>query len=707
MDVGVGDIIQGAKIVWAIYTSFKDGPGGAKSDFAAFKTEFNLVRATLEKLQAIANKYPGEDLDLGDGYQQTIAQCASFIKKHRSLTRDVGRRRSVQERLLSAWDTVSWPLERAEAELLRAHLEGHIHFATLKLTANNRDDTRQMRTEHVEILKAVRAMSAQVSLILRRCAPDESPDALDVKYLSRTHRRRLAHLLEPIPALNAIPENDVIAQSESDAALQRIQVITGRLEYLATRLDTIGRQLTPSPERISPLRRSDTSGSIGSDTTIISPVVELLNQIGGEVQEALDKVGYEHVIVPSRQQTDSIGRSTKALNNAAEDWGLFKERLQFRIMHPLDGPSPRLDFTVGQLDIAPEPDPPPRTPRGMSSPEEWHSPRQPSPARVPVRPAGSAIIETWPFDSDPPHSPVSVGSTWRRRSSIPSQLLTEHPVQVFFPDPNRRGSYVHPPVTCSVTAFLDPRSSRRDVIEGINAETGLKLVHSLDRENPSKNVKDSMMPYLMYSRHSSAASNPLSIGFMGSHQIEITQDGRADMLHVTPIYVCHDKQDFDRFQNTLLRRTVLFNGDIKLIHSSTLPEGHCSQETVRVLQDPTGALSILYFGSHRGPSHSPRFLDIPVSDFCAPKREGRTKIRLPVSGTRRHSFTSGLLPRRNSVESTVTATSHDSRTSRASGSSSSGCDAWWKKEKWIQFDFVTEDDSEAFVSALNLQQASI
>ncbi|KAL4905019.1 hypothetical protein BDW74DRAFT_178584 [Aspergillus multicolor] len=700
MDVGVGDIIQGAKIVWAIYTSLKDGPGGARSDFASFKNEFNLVRATLEDLQAIAKKYPGEDLDLGDGYQQTIKQCASFINKHKSLTREAGTRRSFQDRLSSAWDTVSWPLERAEAELLRAHLEGHIHFANLRLSVNNREDTRQIRTEHVEILRAVRAMSAQVSLILRRCGPNEA-DAFDAKYRSRIHRHRLSHLLEPIPALNAIPENDVIPQSKSDAILQRIQVLTGRLESLATRLDTIGRQPTPSPERISPLKRSDTSDSIDSDTTIIAPVIGLLDQIGDEVQEALDKVGYEHVVVPGRQRPSSIERATNALNNAAEDWDLFKKRLQFRIMHPLDGPSPRIDFTLGQLEIDPEPDPPPSTPpHSISSPDNSLSPRQLPPARVTMRHTGSPMTRTWSFDSDSPQSPVSAASTCRRRSSSPPQLLAEHPVQVLFPDPNHRGSYVHPPVTCTVIAFLDPRSSRRDVIEGSNNESGVKIVHSLDRDNPSKKVKDSMMPYLMYSRHSLAAANPLSIGFMGSHRIEISDNGLTDILHVAPICVCSNKQDFERFQNILLRRAVLFCGDVKLIHSSTLPEGHCFQETVRVLQDPTGALSILYFGSHRGPLHSARFIDIPISDFSSPKREGKTKIRLPIPGTRRHSMTSNLLPRRNSVESTTTTTSHESRASRASGASSSASDLWWKREKWLQFDFVTEEDSEAFLTAL-------
>lgn len=66
------------------------------------------------------------------------------------------------------------------------------------------------------------------------------------------------------------------------------------------------------------------------------------------------------------------------------------------------------------------------------------------------------------------------------------------------------------------------------------------------------------------------------------------------------------------FQSTLLRRSVLFCGDVSCIQTSSMVE-HCSQETVRVLQDPiTGSISILYFASNRGPQTTLKgFLDLP------------------------------------------------------------------------------------------------
>ncbi|KAL5002008.1 hypothetical protein BDV10DRAFT_181703 [Aspergillus recurvatus] len=699
----VGDLIQGANIAWQIYESFGKGENSAKKGFNSFRAELNLVKCALEKLGGLALNCPGEDLDLGEGYEQTLQRCARFIQRHKRLVAEAKQRRpSLPDRILSAWDKVSWPAEREDAERLRRYLERYVQIAILKVTVNNRNATwrlsEQARADHLEVLRAVRTMSVQVSSILRRCLPDGAADALDVKYLARLQRRHPT-LLDPTPGLNAIPEDETLAQSDSKAALQRIHEITDRLEHLALRLDTIGRKPTPSPERIGRPRRTHTGDSISSDTTVVAPVVDLLNHIGDEVREALDKVGYEPVVVPSQQQSGlnhDGERSTKVLNDAAEDWDQFRDWLQFRLLHHLEGP-PHLDL----WSPSPEPIPIARTPSvEVPSAVDPRSQRTLSPPRVSMGDDGTAMSRTSSCDSNYPHSPASIDSAWGRRSSIPSRPLTEHPVQVLFPDRLRKDSYVRPPVSCQVAVSLDPRANGRDVIEGTDPESGMQLLHSLNRKRLSSRTESSMIPYLQYTRHSSAASNPLSIRFMGSaHRVEIAQNGTADRLHVAPVYVCHNKQDLDMFQSTLLRRHVLFCSDTRRIHSSGMGD-HCSQETVRVLQDPlTGTLSILYFASNRGsPNTLAGFMDIPVSDFSSPQRAGKREIRLPIAGARRNSL--GLLPRRNSVESAVTATSQESRASRESAISSVAPDNWWKKEKWLQFDFVSEEDSGAFLTAL-------
>ncbi|KAL5051979.1 hypothetical protein BDW71DRAFT_202120 [Aspergillus fruticulosus] len=695
----VGDLIQGANLAWQIYESFGRGENSAKKGFLSFRAEFNLVKCALKKLHDLARNCPDEDLDLGEGYEQTLQRCAKFIQRHKRLATEAEQRRpSLPDRILSVWERVSWPAEREDAERLRRYLERYVQFAILKVTVNNRDATwrlsEQARADHLEILRAVRTMSVQVSSILRSCVPDGAADALDVKYLARLQRRHPT-LLDPTPGLNAIPEDDTLAQSDSKAALQRIHEITDRLEHLALRLDTIGRKPTPSPERIDPSRRTHTGDSVDSDITVVAPVIDLLNHIGDEVRKALDKVGYGPVVVPSQQQ--SIGfnqepeRSSKVLSDAAEDWDQFRDWLQFRLLHPLEGP-PHIDLWSASA----EPSPRAETPSFDVSRHAADSPSQRtlSPPRAPVIDDETAMSRTSSYDSNYPHSPASVDSTWGRRSSIPLRPLTEHPVQVLFPDRIIKDSYVHPPITCQIAVSLDPKTNGRDVIEGTDPERGIQLVHSLIQKRPSSRTESSMVPYLQYTRHSSAASNPLSIRFMGSaHQVEIAQNGTTDRLRVAPVYVCHNKQDLDMFQSILLRRYVLFCGDTKRIHSSSMGD-HCSQETVRVLRDPlTGTLTILYFASNRGLSNYPaRFMDIPVSDFSSPQREGKREIRLPLAGTRRNSL--GLLPRRNSVESSLTATSQESRASRESAVSSVAPDNLWKKEKWLQFDFVTEEANE-------------
>ncbi|KAL4733092.1 hypothetical protein BDV11DRAFT_176023 [Aspergillus similis] len=691
----VGDLIQGANIAWQIYESFGKGENSAKKEFASFRAEFNLVKSALEKLLQLAANCPGEDLELGEGYKQTLQRCAKFIQKHERLVAEAAQRRpSLPDRILSVWDKVSWPAEREDAERLRRYLERYVQIAILKITVNNRDATwrlsEQARADHLELLRAVRTMSVQVSSILRRCIPDGTADALDVKYLARLQRRHPT-LLDPTPGLNAIPEDDTLTQSDGKAALQRIHEITDRLEHLALRLDTIGRKPTPSPERIGPPRRTHTSDSVGSDTTVVAPVIDLLNHIGDEVREALDKVGYEPVVVPSQQQSafnHEPGRSTKVLNDAAEDWDQFRDWVQFRLLHPLEGP-PHFDLWPASPESSP-----------MAQTPSAEAPAQGNllPSMEPVGDDGIAMSRTSSYESSSPQSPASVDPTWGRRSSIPSRPLTEHPVHILFPD--RKDRHVHSPLVCQVAVLLDPTTNGRDVIEGTDPVSGIQLLHSLSRKHSSSRTESTMVPYLQYTRHSSAVSNPLSIRFIGSaHRVEIAQNGTTDHLRVAPVYVCHNKQDLDMFQSTLLRRHVLFCGDTRRIHSSGMGD-HCSQETVRVLQDPlTGALSILYFASNRGASNTlAGFMDIPVSDFCSPQREGRREIRLPVAGARRNSL--GFSSRRNSVESAATGTSQESRASRESAIFSLASDIPWKKEKWLQFDFVTEEDSGVFLTVL-------
>ncbi len=277
-------------------------------------------------------------------------------------------------------------------------------------------------------------MSVQVSSILKRCLPDGAPNdpTPDAKYLARLQRRHLSSLLDPLPGLNAIPEDDVLSQSDSQAALQRIQDITDRLGHLALRLDTIGRQMTPSPERIperiQPVKRTNTNDSIGSDTTIVAPVVDLLSQIGDEVREALDKVGYEHVVIPGQQQPGIHGKSTKVLNNAVDDWDQFKDWLQFQLVHSLEVPSERLD----QNPPSPELHPLPKTPPYGSSPPA-SSYLTPSPRWVPQD--HLAILSRPPsLDLNYPQSPSPSSvdsSSWDRRSSLQSLPLTHHPVKVY------------------------------------------------------------------------------------------------------------------------------------------------------------------------------------------------------------------------------------------------------------------------------------
>ncbi|KAL3474279.1 hypothetical protein BJX99DRAFT_260551 [Aspergillus californicus] len=695
----VGDLVHAATAVWAIYESIGPGAKSAKAEFAAFQGEFHLVKSALERLQTVAATCTGEDLDLGSGFESTLERCASFIKKHEVLGKDAkGRRPSFQDKVLSVWDKVSWPLERAEAEQLRRYLERYVQIAILKVTSNTRDVTRQLaraskqaRLDHLDMLRAIKTMSVQVSSILKRCLPESSPDdpSLDVKYLARLQGRHLSSLLDPWTGLGAIPENDTVSQASqgshgSQQELDRIREITDRLGYLVTRLDPFGRQTAASRG----LKRTRTIDTTGSDTTIVAPVLDLLNQIGEELREALDKVGYEHAAVPGQHQSDSYqtgDKPTVVLNDAAEQWDQFQDWLQYQLVHSLEVHPGDLDSLLPSIPPDTSLPPPDPQPQRTLSPQGWSiGPDQ-----------GIAMSRTPSSEShyDGSRSPLSIVSTWDCRSTMQSRSLTEQPVQVLFPDRHHANRYLRPPVTCQIVVYSHPDTNEPESIEGISLDNAIKFTHSLDRDRPSKHAETSMIPYIPHSAYSSSIKSSLGIRFMGSHRVKLEQDGAVKRWHISPIYVCQDKKEFDMFQSTLLRRQVLFCGDVTRIHSNRMGD-HCSQETVRVLEEiATGTTSILYFASRRGSSHLlPAFHDCPISDFSPPEKAGKRDVKLQL-------IRSGISPRRNSVESTSTTLSHDSRTSIFS---STGSDTGWKKEKekWLQLDFQSEQESNAFMTAL-------
>jgi hypothetical protein len=74
-----------------------------------------------------------------------------------------------------------------------------------------------------------------------------------------------------------------------------------------------------------------------------------------------------------------------------------------------------------------------------------------------------------------------------------------------------------------------------------------------------------------------------------------------------------------------------------------------------------------------------------VTDFATPKAVEKYGVKLPLLCAQRDA--SSLLPRRNSVESTMTSVSQKSGNSLFSVGSSAGSESGRRKEKWLQFDF--------------------
>ncbi|KAH1636980.1 hypothetical protein KXX39_006921 [Aspergillus fumigatus] len=196
-----GDVLQTAKIAWDVYKCIADGTQNAKSDFTQFQAEFELMRATIEELQEAEADVPvSKRVALGESYERTIIERTDFVRKHQRLASDIhsGRPKEllhwhkVPDRVKTLFHQVSWPTERKEAERLRRALERNVQLANLMATNTVIDIQKQYRhkdrQENLEILRAIKIMSLQISFILRQCMPwhtsSSGENTLDSRLLS-------------------------------------------------------------------------------------------------------------------------------------------------------------------------------------------------------------------------------------------------------------------------------------------------------------------------------------------------------------------------------------------------------------------------------------------------------------------------------------------------------------------------------------------
>ncbi|OOO04888.1 hypothetical protein OAory_01112250 [Aspergillus oryzae] len=675
--VGIGDIITGVKFVWTIYESVWDGPSSAAGDFNSFCQEFRSIKLLLERIQRVKESKSTDVPDLGAFYNETIQECAKLVNKHKLLAQDKpstgnSRRGSIGKKVSVWFEKVTWPLERSEAERLRHKLERCLKVATLKSTEETRDATLGLirtaennQLENLEMLKSIKTMTAQISLLLRRCIIDGPIDteAYDTHYPSqRGHRLRPAGL-KPENILSGIPEDGEMASVDSQGyqkVLDRIREISERLGNLTRRLDTHSNhgQTVDPPRSISRKYMLNPDGT-GAETPTVDAMVRFLHQVSDDVRDALETVGYGHELVPkydASHRHQALVKTGQSINDTAEEWEQFRHWLDFQLVHA---------FNTNSIDMKPlHPSQPLLL--DLTPPPECLSP-------------SISITRTRSVESD-----LSIGSPQSTISiPIPDRKvpLTNHPVQVEFPDPNIPNRALFRTLICTAVACLNIQTHEPEAIEAVDIYGGVKVTQAVIRG--STTVKSSMLPYIPSSRVPPSSSASCSIWFQGSHKVKIEEQQSVIRYSISPIYKCRDRSDFENFQRVLLRRKVVACFDVRKISVGSDYYSN-SEETVRVLEDPiTKAHSLLFFASFPGTSRRARFVDMPVNELSIPNAKSK-HIKLPIQAG----------SRRSSVDSVASAFSQESRQSTLRSLRSN------PRSKYLELEFYQEKDCAAFARKL-------
>ncbi|PYH98179.1 hypothetical protein BO71DRAFT_345453 [Aspergillus ellipticus CBS 707.79] len=691
--VGLGDLITAARIIWTVYESIASGPKGATRDFNSFCDEFRSVKGLLERLEQVKGPSSSDAFDLGVIYDETIQECTEFVEKHKKLAQNgssssSNRLHGLGTKMSIFFEKSTWSLECDEAERLRRKLERCLKIATLKSTEETRvaalkiiREAEHSRLENLEMLKSIKTMTAQISSLLRWCileGPAEVDALHTMHHMSHLHYRSRPALIEPGHELRAIPENEELFMFERQGDLEvldRIRETSERLDNLMRRLNThesAGRTM----ERHRPPGRAYTLDSVSDGASTVDPMVELLHQASDDVRDALESVGYRNDFVPnhdpSRTHQHQHSRpNSQLINEAAEEWEQFRQWLDFQFVHTFNSASDNFD-SLHSLSRMP------------SSPS--FTPSSPDACLPEI---SLSRISSKESDLDSIGSPLHGTNMF-----VPDRRvqLTEHPVQVEFPHPDIPHRAAFRTLTCTVTAIFSAQTHEPGVIEAVDIQSGVKVTHRILHQ--SSKVESAMIPYIPSSRVTRSFPEVYTIWFQGSHRTKIEEEQSSTRLRVPPIYKCQDRKDFSSFQNTFLKRRVTCCIDVKTISLNT-GECHCnSAETVRILEDPvTKGLSLLYFASFPGTGRRARFIDTPVTDFSKPEAKSK-HVKLPFQS----------ISRRSSIGSATSVLSQESRLSVSSRTSLSTSPGSGRREKYLELEFYETKDCAAFLKALKRRE---
>lgn len=114
-----------------------------------------------------------------------------------------------------------------------------------------------------------------------------------------------------------------------------------------------------------------------------------------------------------------------------------------------------------------------------------------------------------------------------------------------FPDPNRAGYSLHPPMTCTVLAIFNSHTHVAESIEAVDIHGKMKITHTIQRQG-LKASDGFLVPYVENIHIERGEYKRYRLRFQGSHKVKIEGHGKIKRFPISPIYVCENRDGTSR-----------------------------------------------------------------------------------------------------------------------------------------------------------------
>lgn len=619
----IDTVIALITVSWKVYAAF-EGVHNASAEYQALVQDYSAFHHGLGQLQELLEQYRVPVVFGCDTWQRTIEACQKFQSHNALLQIDP---KSTRDSFSKALATVRWPFNK-DIPRLRREIATSLHIASLY---SNKVILRTVLEER----NASITTRAEIDEIYRRTVPfapprdthelhstphrgQELPADSTAHAISNTHataRRPLPiHGLQDAalsasarPSLVEAPSAPCVVRTPAELPLRPQE----RLQYLYNELSVFDHVL----------RMQELEGASAL------PQIPELSELNHDPEHPpLELEGDSTFVLPARREIASLpGSSVCQIQRTRTEIQTIRERVQnaqkrissmdsndsgYGTGH-MDSPETLVDFILRG----------PGSKRIIRSPESTTA----SPLSSSPRATGLSIPTQ--------HYPVSPPSSWVDSSSPPSR--TGRPPSLHSPviRPKSRTDSMDTGVLSRVDSNAEPHNAPSTICENFafytstskgsrsylselcqcssSCPTRLSCVRrssgglSFFIRCTASNIEiehqlSSTYEPIPHISHAAKGNPPHSVTFdeRGSKGVQCPSKG-LPFCKGSATYIFKSEHDCKTFQEWVLGKTIVETLPLEAIHSSVVPVRGSRTETLRVLRDDAGAISLLTHGALR------------------------------------------------------------------------------------------------------------